>query len=167
MAKVPTGLACMPIKWRVGKISLDSGDARGPSGKPNSTTNSPRAMTDIKTATASTSTERVLRWLFAATALTVMVLSLSPMEPDAPSLGWDKANHMAAFAVLALLGCRAYPSHTGFVLAGLLIYGGLIEVLQSFTSYRQAEWADLLADALGLPLGWAVAWLQGGMRDRR
>lgn len=124
-------------------------------------------MTDIQTAIVSTGTERVLRWLFAATAVIVMVLSLSPMEPNAPSLGWDKANHMAAFAVLALLGCRAYPSHTGIVLAGLLIYGGLIEVLQSFSGYRSAEWADLLADALGLPLGWVVAWLQGGMRGRR
>ena len=124
-------------------------------------------MTSIKTAIAPTGTERVLRGLFAATVVIVMVLSLSPMEPDAPSLGWDKANHMAAFAMLALLGCRAYPLHIGIVLAGLLIYGGLIEVLQSFTGYRRAEWADLLADALGLPLGWFVAWLQGGMRDRR
>lgn len=124
-------------------------------------------MTDIKAAITSTGTERVLRWLFAATAVVVMVLSLSPLEPDAPSLGWDKANHMAAFTLLALLGCRAYPSHTGIVLAGLLAYGGLIEVLQSFTGYRSAEWADLLADALGLPLGWVVARLHRGMRDRR
>lgn len=109
----------------------------------------------------------MLRWLFAVTAVIVMVLSLSPLEPDAPSLGWDKANHMAAFTLLALLGCRAYPSHTGIVLAGLLVYGGLIEVLQSFTGYRRAEWADLLADALGLPLGWAVARLRAGIRGRR
>ncbi len=124
-------------------------------------------MTDIKTAIASTGTERVLRWLFAGTAVVVMVLSLAPLEPGAPSLGWDKANHMAAFALLAVLGCRAYPSHTAVVLAGLLVYGGLIEVLQSFTSYRRAEWADLLADALGLPLGWLVARLNGGMRGHR
>jgi len=124
-------------------------------------------MTDIKTAFACTGTERVLRWLFAATAVIVMVLSLAPLEPDAPSLGWDKANHMAAFTLLALLGCRAYPSHTVFVLAGLLVYGGLIEILQSFTGYRRAEWADLLADALGLPLGWVVARLNGRVRGRR
>lgn len=123
-------------------------------------------MTEIKTAIASTGTERALRWLFAATAVIVMVLSLAPLEPDAPSLGWDKANHLAAFALLALLGCRAYPAHISIVLAGLLAYGGLIEVLQSFTGYRRAEWADLLADALGLPLGWMVARLYGGLRGR-
>lgn len=124
-------------------------------------------MTDIKIVTAATGTERVLRWLFAATAVLVMVLSLTPLEPDAPSLGWDKANHMAAFTLLALLGCRAYPYRTRNVLVGLLAYGGLIEVLQSFTSYRRAEWADLLADALGLLLGWMVARLMGGVRERR
>ena len=40
------------------------------------------------------------------------------------------------------------------MLAGLLTYGGMIEVLQSFTPDRMAEWADLLADTLGLALGW-------------
>ena len=124
-------------------------------------------MPERTTTITSTVTERALRWLFAATAVAVMVLSLWPLEPDAPSLGWDKANHLAAFALLALLGCRAFPAHNGIVLASLLAYGGLIEVLQSFTDYRRAEWADLLADALGLTLGWAVAWLQGGMRGRR
>ena len=31
--------------------------------------------------------------------------------------------------------------------------GGLIELLQSLTPYRSAEWADWLADGLGLLLG--------------
>ena len=110
--------------------------------------------------------ERILRWLFAATAIAVLVLSLLPLEPDAPSLGWDKANHMSAFALLALLGCRAWPGRTLALFIGLLAYGGLIEILQSFTGYRSAEWGDLLADALGLPLGWVVAQLRTGLRDR-
>jgi VanZ family protein len=40
--------------------------------------------------------------------------------------------------------------------AGLLAYGGMIEVPQSFTPDGMAEWADLLADALGLAVGWGV-----------
>jgi VanZ family protein len=43
------------------------------------------------------------------------------------------------------------------VLAALLAYGGLIEILQSLTPYRSAEWADLLADGLGLAIGLLVA----------
>ena len=30
----------------------------------------------------------------------------------------------------------------------------MIEMLQSFTHDRMAEWVDLLADALGLAVGW-------------
>ncbi|MEO7939775.1 MAG: VanZ family protein [Burkholderiaceae bacterium] len=121
-------------------------------------------MADIDIAPATRSTKRILRALFALTALLIMVLSLLPLGPEAPSLGWDKANHMTAFALLALLGCRAYPAHVPAVLVGLLAYGGLIEILQSFTSYRTGEWADLFADALGLPLGWVVARLRRGLR---
>ena len=47
------------------------------------------------------------------------------------------------------------------VLVALLLYGALIEVLQSLTSYRFAEWGDLLADAIGLLPGWATARLVG------
>ena len=39
---------------------------------------------------------------------------------------------------------------------GTLAYGSMIEVLQYFKPDRMAEWADLLADALGLAVGWGV-----------
>lgn len=80
----------------------------------------------------------------------VLVLSLLPPSINMPSTGWDKFNHALAFGVLALLSSRAYPNHCLRLLVLLLAYGGLIEVLQSFTTYRLAEWADLLADGIGL-----------------
>ncbi len=69
-----------------------------------------------------------------------------------PSTGWDKSNHFLAFFVMTLLGGVAYPGRTALVLTSLLAYGALIEVLQSFTPSRSAEWGDLLADAVGLLL---------------
>jgi VanZ family protein len=39
----------------------------------------------------------------------------------------------------------------------LLAYGGLIEVLQSFTPNRVGEWPDLLADSVGVALGLLLA----------
>ena len=90
----------------------------------------------------------------------VLVLSLMPPAPHMPSTGWDKANHLLAFAVLAWLGCSAW------VLCGLLAFGVLIEGLQSLTPYRVAEWADLWADALGLALGWG-AWAVSVAARRR
>lgn len=124
-------------------------------------------MADMPSSPANDRLERLFKAVFALCALAVMVLSLLPLGPDAPSLGWDKANHLTAFALLAALGCRAYPNRTAAVMTGLLAYGGLIEVLQSFTGYRMAEWADLLADALGLPLGWVLARWLGGLHARR
>lgn len=95
------------------------------------------------------------RWgyAFGACLLGALVLALMPAGIPMPSTGWDKSNHLLCFAVLALLGCRAYAGRETAVLLGLLFYGGAIEVLQSFTSYRSAEWRDLLADAAGLALG--------------
>ena len=91
-------------------------------------------------------------------ALAVMVLALMPIVPHImPSTGWDKSNHMLAFAVLAVLGLWAYPGRMAVLLLGLLAYGGLIEVLQSFTPDRFAEWADLLADVVGLLVGAVLA----------
>jgi VanZ family protein len=96
------------------------------------------------------------RWAFGTCAAAVLALALLPRVPPMVSTGWDKGNHMLAFATLAVLGLWAYPRRSALLLAGLLAYGGLIEILQSFTPNRVAEWPDLVADALGLLLGWGL-----------
>jgi VanZ family protein len=88
-------------------------------------------------------------------ASVVLVLSLLPPF-EMPSTGWDKSNHLLAFSALAVLGIRAYPAFIVPVILGLLVYGGLIEVLQALTPYRYAEWFDVLANAAGLLIGWTV-----------
>lgn len=94
--------------------------------------------------------------MFWACLLAVLALSLLPLSPQLPTTGWDKTNHLLAFCVLTVLGTQAYRGRTGMVLLGLLAYGGMIEILQSFTPDRMAEWADLLADSLGLTVGLAL-----------
>jgi VanZ family protein len=91
--------------------------------------------------------------LFWACGAAILVLALLPTEAPIPSTGWDKSNHVLAFGVLAMLGCLAYPGRIVPVLSGSILYGGLIEVLQSFTSYRFAEWADVVADTIGVLIG--------------
>jgi lipopolysaccharide/colanic/teichoic acid biosynthesis glycosyltransferase len=105
------------------------------------------------------------RFAFLACMLAVMVLALMPPSPKMPTTGWDKSSQLLAFTVLALLGCWAYPSRTMAVLLGLLAYGGLIEALQWLTPDRPAEWQDLLANGLGLLLGWRLA--TAGWRVRK
>lgn len=106
------------------------------------------------------------RWLFWLCAMAILVLSLLPPTPDMPTTGWDKANHAFGFALLAVLGGLAYPGRHVQSLLGLLAYGAFIEVLQGLTSWRTAEAADLLADAIGLGLGALALRIYGAHRAR-
>ena len=96
------------------------------------------------------------RWLLAALALVVSWLALSPAPPDGLDTGWDKLNHAGAFAALTLVAIFAFPRSQRslwLLLAGLLCFGGAIEIAQAFTPTRSAEWGDLLADAAGMAAG--------------
>lgn len=99
---------------------------------------------------------RYLKSAFWLCAFAVLVLSLAPTSPELPTTGWDKSNHFVGFAMLAVLGLPAYLRYRWVVLIGLVLYGGLIEVLQSHTTYRLGEWSDLLADAIGVVGGYAL-----------
>lgn len=98
------------------------------------------------------------RMLFAACALAVLVLSLLPPSVPEPTTGWDKTNHLLAFGVLAMLAARAWPGKGWQVMVGLIAYGGVIEWLQSMTTYRDASWLDLLADAVGIAMGMLLSY---------
>lgn len=97
--------------------------------------------------------------LFWAAALGILLLSLLPSATPLPTTGWDKTNHLLGFGVLAALARFAYPGPAWPRLLGLLAYGALIEILQSLTPDRSAEWTDLFADSLGIAIGWCVAWV--------
>lgn len=72
----------------------------------------------------------------------------------------DKVVHFAIFFVLAAIMHRAFNIPVTAHLVLLVIYGGSIELLQSFTPKRQASWLDLLADSLGAVAYFAIyfAW---------
>jgi VanZ family protein len=106
-----------------------------------------------------------LGWFFG-----IMWLSLKPSLPsfDVSLLNWDKFQHAAAFGLLTFLGGQAFQSWSrspikAWTLAFLvaLSYGAFIEIAQAtFTSVRAAEWGDLVADALGAGIVYAVALLR-------
>jgi hypothetical protein len=50
-------------------------------------------------------------------------------------------DHLLAFCALACTGLMAYPKRPAILLAGLLAYGGVIEVPQSFTTDRKQIYA--------------------------
>lgn len=90
---------------------------------------------------------------------------LTPLDhlpgPDFALL--DKLWHAGAFGGLAGLLARtlrfagrsplAAAQQASLASAAL---GGVLELLQSFTAYRSADWADFAADALGVALAYGV-----------
>jgi VanZ family protein len=99
----------------------------------------------------------------------LLLLTLTPAEdmPATPSwelLSFDTAAHAFVFAVLAVLSLFSVRRQNRFpalrtaalpaVIIGSIIYGGLIEVLQSSMNVgRHGEWTDLLSDGIGALLG--------------
>ena len=90
---------------------------------------------------------------FWSCALVVFILALIPPTDSIPSTGWGGDEHVLAFSVLTVLGCLAYQPRIMKVIVGLIAYGSVIEILQSFTSYRLGEWSDLFSDCGGIAIG--------------
>jgi VanZ family protein len=97
-------------------------------------------------------------WLFqlllTMALMVITYLATTPSEHPLVSGLHDKLQHLMAFFVLALLADRAFPASAWSWRKALplLGYGLLLEIIQSFISYRFFSLADLAADALGLLL---------------
>lgn len=93
--------------------------------------------------------------------LIVCLIAFNPNTRSLPSTGWDKLNHLLAFATLGLAAWWAYPAARWQGVAALLGFGVLIELVQSQIPAHTADPADVLADVLGLAVGVCVArWMR-------
>jgi VanZ family protein len=82
----------------------------------------------------------------------VALLSLLAI-PGKQVFQWqDKLSHLVVYMLLFWLLLLAYGKRWSLISLGILLvfFSGLIEVAQSFTGYRQAEWLDLLANMVGI-----------------
>lgn len=98
-----------------------------------------------------------LGWLWLAL---VFFLSLMPQPPEPVSFdGVDKLWHTLAYALLMLWFCQVYVTQISRIrlLSALLVMGVGIEVLQGMSGYRHFEYADMLANASGVLVGWGLA----------
>jgi VanZ family protein len=110
------------------------------------------------------------RTLLLGLLITITWLAVSPAPPPGLDSGWDKANHLLAFGTLSFIGVWAYwprPRQWGWLVAAGLAYGVGLEILQSFMPPRQADWHDVVADALGIAMGLLPAWPLARRTDRR
>jgi VanZ family protein len=107
------------------------------------------------------------RLAFVICLIAVMVLSLLPNEQAARlSTGWDKSNHVLAFAVLAILGRLGWPRAPVPIFVGLAGFALLIELLQGLTTYRRADGMDVVADIVGLVVGAVLYRVMAARRSR-
>ena len=114
--------------------------------------------------------ERRWRVAFWLVVVAVIVSALWPHPgPDEPGFpGADKVEHTLSFLLLVWIGLRAGYRNALSLAIGLLALGGAIELAQGgLTTTRSAEWFDWFADAAGIALGWATAWLAARRRTTR
>ena len=94
------------------------------------------------------------RCIFYPLTAFILFLSTTSRAYPIPSSPWDKANHFAAFLVLAFMLDRA---HQRLGVKGILIalgaLGMAIEVIQYFLPYRDFSLLDWLADMTGVVIG--------------
>ena len=97
-----------------------------------------------------------LGWLLAGV---IVVLSLIPAPPKVDVAHADKVEHLLAYGSLMFWFGQLYPrAAVRIAYAALWIAMGVaIEYLQRWTGYRMFDVADMLANALGVLIGWAVA----------
>lgn len=96
-------------------------------------------------------------------SILILVLSLANLQ-GMPSLGTyqhsDKVKHTIAYSILSFFWVTScyfgkIKIKSLYVILIILIYGIIIEVLQtSFTSYRTGDLLDILANSLGVFIGY-------------
>jgi VanZ family protein len=89
----------------------------------------------------------------------VTILFLLPVQYLSPEVfdWWDKSQHALAFGVLTVLGMLSYQKNNKqrcLVILLLILYGALIEYLQTLTGWRFGDIWDWVADSAGVILGW-------------
>ena len=99
----------------------------------------------------------IIRWSFWVACLSVVTIALLPPDyfPGVEShFSWgDKVQHATVFACLFLIGSWAYLNHPYSIMWGLLGLGGGIELAQFTTGWRQMDFGDFVANAVGIMIG--------------
>jgi VanZ family protein len=100
----------------------------------------------------------------------VTILFLLPAQYLSPEVfdWWDKSQHALAFWVLTVLGMLSYQKNNKqryLVILSLILYGALIECLQTLSGWRFGDIWDWVADSAGIILGWVCFSVVKGFRN--
>lgn len=99
-------------------------------------------------------------WLGAVTFVSLLPADALPDELPLP-VDADKVIHLLMYTILSLLARPALMRDAAgnhqikviAIMAGIVIYGALLDTLQPLISTRSFEWADILANTAGVLCG--------------
>ena len=119
-------------------------------------------MTEARESRRTSGSVRLVLWWAGLIAVSLLAPpELLPFAGRGSVAGLDKAGHVFLFFVLGALAVGPVRARSRrpvlTVLAGSLLYGGLLEMLQGALGWRSAELLDLVADGVGSVAGVAVA----------
>jgi VanZ family protein len=101
----------------------------------------------------------LIRVAAGSAAIVIAVASLSPQSPAVETGFGDKLDHLAAYSVLSLLVALDWSGRVapGVIVGAAVGFGGLLELLQTFSPGRQSDWADFAVNWVGAVTGLALA----------
>ena len=90
---------------------------------------------------------------------TIIWLSVTPKPPDLGVEHGDKLGHFMAYGSVMFWFCQLYPRYATRIAygAGFIAMGVALEFVQRRLGYRSFEVADMVADAIGVLLGYTAA----------
>lgn len=101
---------------------------------------------------------KIYRFIFWLCLTSIFVLATIPLNIPKIDVSYsDKINHVVAFIILWILFTHAYLLKIWLAFIVLLGYGFLLECIQRFIPYRDFSWLDLIADAVGLSIGFIMS----------
>ena len=89
--------------------------------------------------------------------IVTLVLSLTPPLLNESSGHTDKLVHLCGYAVLMFWWAQLVTERRWKLAVAVVLFGGMIELLQGLTPARQPDVLDALANTGGVLLGWLVA----------
>lgn len=97
------------------------------------------------------------KYLAITSDIFIWILSLAPIGKHVPQpiKGSDLIYHAIAYAALAFLFLKGFPSQLKKVIILLFLQGVLVEVIQPYTG-RYFEWWDMVANSIGIAVGLGV-----------
>ncbi len=105
-------------------------------------------------------------WLSFGVTMLIVLIILSMITIDQrmiPIPYLDKIEHFSAWLVMMFWFTSLYPRY-GLIILGILLTISLgVELVQALISWRQGSADDLLANFLGLLVGWAMAIANKGL----